>query len=172
MLRLEGCKGKRNSWARGLKPTALTVLLAPSEPQALACGPLLEKTRGSALIGPMAKVIEQPTLVEAAGVPSKTIEEYIGRVNSDTASLSIARMKSPSGWSEPGQKPEFDEFTVVLHGVLHIRLKDREFDVAAGQAVSISAGEWVQYSSPHPEGAEYLAVCLPAFSPELVHRDQ
>jgi mannose-6-phosphate isomerase-like protein (cupin superfamily) len=120
----------------------------------------------------MAKVIEQPTLVEAAGEPSKTIEEYIGRINSDTESLSIARMKSPSGWSEPGQKPEFDEFTVVLQGVLHIRLKDREFDVAAGQAVSISAGEWVQYSSPHPEGAEYLAVCLPAFSPELVHRDQ
>jgi len=120
----------------------------------------------------MAKVIEQPTLVEAAGEPSKTIEEYIGRVNSNTSALSIARMKSPSGWREPGQKPEFDEFTVVLQGVLHIRLKDREFDVAAGQAVSISAGEWVQYSSPHPEGAEYLAVCLPAFSPELVHRDQ
>ncbi len=120
----------------------------------------------------MAKVIEQPTLVEAAGEPSKTIEEYIGRVNSNTTALSIARMKSPSGWSEPGQKPEFDEFTVVLQGVLHIRLKDREFDVAAGQAVSISAGEWVQYSSPHPEGAEYLDVCLPAFSPELVHRDQ
>jgi len=120
----------------------------------------------------MAKVIEQPTLVEAAGEPSKTIEEYIGRVNSNTTALSIARMKSPSGWSEPGQKPEFDEFTVVLQGVLHIRLKDREFDVAAGQAVSISAGEWVQYSSPHPEGAEYLAVCLPAFSPELVHRDE
>jgi len=120
----------------------------------------------------MAKVFEQPTLVEAAGEPSKTIEEYIGRVNSNTTTLSIARMKSPSGWSEPGQKPEFDEFTVVLQGVLHIRLKDREFDVAAGQAVSISAGEWVQYSSPHPEGAEYLAVCLPAFSPELVHRDQ
>ena len=120
----------------------------------------------------MAKVIQQPTLVEAAGEPSKTIEEYIGRVNSNTTALSIAKMKSPSGWSEPGQKPEFDEFTVVLQGVLHIRLKDREFDVAAGQAVSISAGEWVQYSSPHPEGAEYLAVCLPAFSPELVHRDQ
>ncbi len=84
----------------------------------------------------------------------------------------IARMKSPSGWSEPGQKPEFDEFTVVLQGVLHIRLKDREFDVAGCLVVSISAGEWVQYSSPHPKGAEYLAVCLPAFSPELVHRDQ
>jgi len=123
-------------------------------------------------MGVMAKVIEQPTLVEAVGEPSKTIEEYIGRVNSDTASLSIARMKSPSGWSEPGQKPEFEEFTVVLHGVLHLRLKDREFDVAAGQAVSISAGEWVQYSTPHPEGAEYIAVCLPAFSPELVHRDE
>lgn len=123
-------------------------------------------------IGLMAKVIEQPTLVEAAGEPSKTIEEYIGRVNSDTADLSIARMKSPSGWSEPGQKPEFDEFTVVLHGVLHIRLEDREFDLGAGQAVSISAGEWVQYSSPHPEGAEYMAVCLPAFSPALVHRDE
>ena len=119
----------------------------------------------------MAKVIEQPTLVEAAGESSKTIEEYIGRVNSDTTSLSIARMKSPSGWSEPGQKPEFDEFTVVLRGILYIRLKDREFDVAAGQAVSISAGEWVQYSTPHSEGAEYIAVCLPAFSPDLVHRD-
>ncbi len=117
-------------------------------------------------------MIEQPTLVQAAGEPSKTIEEYIGRVNSDTNSLSIARMKSPSGWSEPGQKPEFDEFAVVLRGVLHIRLEDREFDVAAGQAVSISAGEWVQYSTPHPEGAEYFAVCLPAFSPELVHRDE
>lgn len=120
----------------------------------------------------MAKIIEQPTLVEATGEPPKTIQEFVGRVNSDTAGVSIARMKSPSGWREPGQKPEFDEFTVVLQGVLHIRLKDREFDVAAGQAVSISAGEWVQYSSPHPEGAEYLAVCLPAFSPELVHRDQ
>jgi mannose-6-phosphate isomerase-like protein (cupin superfamily) len=120
----------------------------------------------------MARVIEQPTLVQAAGEPSKTIEEYIGRVNSDTNSLSIARMKSPSGWSEPGQKPEFDEFAVVLRGVLHIRLEDQEFDVAAGQAVSISAGEWVQYSTPHPEGAEYFAVCLPAFSPELVHRDE
>ena len=117
-------------------------------------------------------MIEQPTLVQAAGEPSKTIEEYIGRVNSDTNSLSIARMKSPSGWSEPGQKPEFDEFAVVLRGVLHIRLEDREFDVAAGQAVSISAGEWVQYSTHHPEGAEYFAVCLPAFSPELVHRDE
>jgi mannose-6-phosphate isomerase-like protein (cupin superfamily) len=120
----------------------------------------------------MTRIIEQPTLVEAAGEPTKQIQEFVGRVNSDTAGVSIAKMKSPSGWSEPGQTPEFEEYTVVLHGVLHIRLKAREFDVAAGQAVSISAGEWVQYSTPGPEGAEYIAVCLPAFSPELVHRDK
>ncbi|MEE2840224.1 MAG: cupin [Acidobacteriota bacterium] len=120
----------------------------------------------------MTKIIEQPTLVEAAGEPTKQIQEFVGRVNSDTAGVSIAKMKSPSGWSEPGQTPEFEEYTVVLRGVLHIRLKDREFDVAAGQAVSISAGEWVQYSTPGLEGAEYIAVCLPAFSPELVHRDE
>jgi len=120
----------------------------------------------------MAKIIEQPTSVEAAGEPPKSIHEFVGRVNSDTAGVSIAKMKSPSGWSEPGQTPEFDEYTVVLQGFLHIRLKDREFDVAAGKAVSISAGEWVQYSTPGPEGAEYMAVCLPAFSPELVHRDE
>ena len=120
----------------------------------------------------MTKLIEQPTLVEAAGKPTKQIQEFVGRVNSDTAGVSIAKMKSPSGWSEPGQTPEFEEYAVVLRGVLHIRLKDREFDVAAGQAVSISAGEWVQYSTPGLEGAEYIAVCLPAFSPELVHRDE
>ena len=120
----------------------------------------------------MTRIIEQPTLVEAAGEPTKQIQEFVGRVNSDTAGVSIAKMKSPSGWSEPGQTPEFEEYTVVLRGVLHIRLKDREFDVAAGQAVSISAGEWVQYSTPGLEGAEYIAVCLPAFSPELVHRDE
>ncbi len=119
----------------------------------------------------MVKIIEQPTLVEAAGEPTKTILEFVGRVNSDTPGVSIARMKSPSGWGEPGQTPEFDEYTVVLSGVLHVRLEDREFDIAAGQAVSIAAGEWVQYSTPDPEGAEYMAVCLPAFSPELAHRD-
>ncbi|MEE8348182.1 MAG: cupin domain-containing protein [Acidobacteriota bacterium] len=120
----------------------------------------------------MAKIIQQPILVEAAGAPPKTILEFIGRLNSDTTGISIAKMTSPSGWSEPGQTPEFDEYTVVLQGVLHIRLKDRDFDVAAGQAVSISAGEWVQYSTPGPEGAEYMAICMPAFSPELVHRDE
>ena len=119
----------------------------------------------------MTRIIEQPTLVEAAGEPAKQIQEFVGRVNSDTPGVSIAKMKSPSGWSEPGQTPEFDEYTVVLDGVLHVRLKDREFDIAAGQAVSIRAGEWVQYSTPDPEGAEYIAVCLPAFSLELAHRD-
>ncbi len=120
----------------------------------------------------MAKLIEQPALIRAAGEPPKRIEEFFGRVNSDTDSLSIARMKSPPGWSEPGQTPEFDEYTVVLRGMLHIKLKEREFDVAAGQAVSVAGGEWVQYSSPHAEGAEYIAVCRPAFSPELVYRDE
>jgi mannose-6-phosphate isomerase-like protein (cupin superfamily) len=119
----------------------------------------------------MAKLIPSPTKIEAAGQPPKSIEEFIGRVNSQTEALSIARMKSPSGWNEPGQTPEFDEYTVVLRGSLHVKLKDREFDVAAGQALIIQGGEWVQYSTPGPEGAEYIAVCLPAFSPGTVHRE-
>jgi mannose-6-phosphate isomerase-like protein (cupin superfamily) len=92
-------------------------------------------------------------------------------VNSDTSAVSIARMRSPSGWSEPGQTPDFVEYTVVLRGSLHLKFKDQEFDVQAGQAVIVQAGEWVQYSSPSPEGAEYVAVCIPAFSPETVHRE-
>ena len=119
----------------------------------------------------MAIHIQKPTVIEAAGQPPKLIEEFIGRVNSDTSAVSIARMKSPSGWSEPGQTPEFDEYTVVLRGSLHLKLKDQEIDVQAGQAVIVQAGEWVQYSSPSPEGAEYVAVCIPAFSPETVHRE-
>lgn len=119
----------------------------------------------------MAEHITGPTVLQAAGQPPKTIEEFVGRVNSQTDAVSVARMKSPAGWSEPVQTPEFDEYTVVLRGCLHLKLKDREFDVEAGQAVIISAGEAVQYSTPTPEGAEYLAVCLPAFSPKLVHRD-
>jgi mannose-6-phosphate isomerase-like protein (cupin superfamily) len=115
--------------------------------------------------------IEPNTAIEATGQPPKSIEEFIGRVNSDTAADSIARMKSPPGWAEPGQTPEFDEYTVVLRGCLHVKLKDTEFDVAAGQAIIVKAGEWVQYSSPSPEGAEYIAVCIPAFSPNIVHRD-
>ena len=119
----------------------------------------------------MAKYIEKPIVIEAAGFPPKTIEEYVGRVNSGTSAVSIARMKSPSGWTEPGQTPEFDEYTVVLRGCLRVRLKDAAFDVSAGQAILVRAGEWVQYSSPAAEGAEYIAVCIPAFSPETVHRE-
>ena len=96
----------------------------------------------------MATLIQKPTAIQAAGQPPKLIEEFIGRVNSATTAVSIARMRSPSGWSEPGQTPEFDEYTVVLHGCLHVKLKGQEFDVRAGQAVIVEAGEWVQYSSP------------------------
>ena len=120
----------------------------------------------------MATLIQGPTKIEAAGNPPKSIEEFIGRVNSQTESVSIANMKSPSGWTEPGQTPEFDEFTVVLKGTLHVGLRDRELDVQAGQAVIVQAGEWVQYSSPSPGGAEYIAVCIPAFSLDTVRRDE
>lgn len=120
----------------------------------------------------MATKITKPTKIQAAGNKPKTIEEYIGRVNSKTDALSIARMKSPEGWVEPGQTPQFDEYTVVLKGLLHIKLKDQEFDINEGQAIIINKGEWVQYSSPNKDGAEYIAVCLPAFSPGLVHRDE
>jgi mannose-6-phosphate isomerase-like protein (cupin superfamily) len=119
----------------------------------------------------MATHIATPTVLHAAGQPPKTIEEFIGRMNSKTEAVSIARMNSPCGWSEPGQTPQFDEYTIVLQGSLHIKTKDQEFDVIAGQAAITYAGEWVQYSTPAPEGAEYIAVCLPAFSPTLVHRD-
>lgn len=119
----------------------------------------------------MAARIAAPTVLHAAGQPPKTIEEFVGRVNSNTEAVSIARMQSPHGWSEPGQTPQFDEYTVVLRGCLHVKTKSQEFDVHAGQAVVTRAGEWVQYSTPSPEGAEYIAVCLPAFSPSLVHRD-
>lgn len=120
----------------------------------------------------MAELIEKPTRIEAAGQPPKTIEEFIGRVNSRTSAVSIARMVSPGGWSEPAQQPEFDEYTVVLRGTLRVQVKDAEFDVNAGQAIIVHAGEWVRYSSPVTGGAEYIAVCLPAFSPAIVHRDE
>ena len=119
----------------------------------------------------MANFIQKPTTIKAAGEPPKSIEEFIGRVNSSTAAVSIARMKSPAGWVEPGQTPEFDEYTVVLRGSLHVKLRDAEHDIGAGQAIIVHAGEWVQYSSPSPEGAEYVAVCIPAFSPETVNRE-
>jgi ethanolamine utilization protein EutQ (cupin superfamily) len=118
----------------------------------------------------MPEHITTPTIIEAAGTPPKLIEEYVGRVNTGTVAVSIARMKSPPGWSEPGQRPEFDEYTVVLRGRLLVEHEAGTLDVAAGEAVLARAGEWVRYSTPD-EGAVYVAVCIPAFSPETVHRD-
>ncbi len=113
-----------------------------------------------------------PAVIAAAGNKPKTIQEYIGRVNSGTEAVSIARMKSPQGWVEPGQQPEFDEYTVVLAGALHVQTLDGAVQrVGAGETVVAPAGEWVQYSTPETGGAEYIAVCLPAFAPRLVHRD-
>jgi quercetin dioxygenase-like cupin family protein len=119
----------------------------------------------------MPKLIERPTIVEAAGNKPKEIAEYVGRVNSSTSAVSIAMMKSPPGWVEPGQTPEFDEYTLVLRGTLRVEGRDGTIDVRAGQAVIAHRGEWVRYSTPESDGAEYVAVCLPAFSPETVHRD-
>ena len=119
----------------------------------------------------MPTLIAQPTRIEAAGNKPKLIDEYIGRVNSRHEQVSIAHMRSPSGWVEPGQTPEFDEFTVVLKGMLRVTHRDGTLDVQAGQAVVAHRGEWVQYSTPGPEGAEYVAICLPAFAPATVHRD-
>jgi len=113
-----------------------------------------------------------PTIVEAVGNKPKRIEEYFGRVNSGTSALSIARMKSPSGWVEPAQTPEFDEYTVVLKGALEVEHDGGTLHVSAGQAIIAQAGERVRYSTPGPDGAEYIAVCLPAFSPGAVHRDE
>jgi len=115
--------------------------------------------------------IRQPSVIEAAGNKPKRIEEFIGRVNSKTGGVSVARMKSPGGWVEPGQTPEFDEYTVVLNGSLRVTTHDGVIDVGAGEAVITHKGEWVQYSTPGAEGAEYIAVCLPAFSIDTVHRD-
>lgn len=120
----------------------------------------------------MATLISSPTRIEAHGHPPKTIEEFIGRVNSGTNNVSIARMVSPSGWSEPGQKPEFDEYTVVLRGELRVETVGGIHDVSAGQAIIVHRDEWVRYSSPAEGGAEYIAICLPAFSPDTVHREE
>jgi ethanolamine utilization protein EutQ (cupin superfamily) len=119
----------------------------------------------------MPKLIPSPTRIVAAGNKPKMIDEFIGRVNNAEARLSLARMRSPSGWIEPGQTPEFDEFTLVLNGALRVQHAGGVLDVPAGQAFIATAGEWVQYSTPHPDGAEYISVCLPAFSPATVHRD-
>jgi len=120
----------------------------------------------------MPSLISKPTVVQAAGTKPKLIEEYVGRVNTKATDVSIARMKSPAGWVEPGQRPEFDEYTIVLNGMLRVTGEDGIIDVRAGQAVLVRGGEWVQYSTPEPEGAEYVAVCLPAFSMDTVHRDE
>ncbi len=119
----------------------------------------------------MPTLISQPTRVQAAGNKPKLIDEYIGRVNSKTSAASVAHMRSPQGWVEPGQTPEFDEFTIVLKGMLRVEHKAGALEVRAGQAVVAHAGEWVRYSTPEDGGAEYIAVCLPAFSMESVHRD-
>jgi len=128
----------------------------------------------------MPTLIKSPVKIEAAGNPSgpglvdkpKIIEEFIGRVNSKSEQLSIAKMKSPAGWEEPGQTPEFDEYTLVLKGMLRVETKDQIYDVHSGQAIITHKGEWIKYSTPESEGAEYIAVCFPAFSPETVHRDE
>ncbi len=119
----------------------------------------------------MPKLIEKPTVIDCVGTKPKQIQEFAGRVNSGHASVSVARMVSPSGWEEPGQRPEFEEITVVLKGSLRVEHEGGALDVRAGQAIVTSPGEWVRYSTPGPEGAEYVAVCLPAFSPETVNRD-
>ena len=120
----------------------------------------------------MPTLISKPSIVEAVGTKQKQIEEYAGRVNSGHEGVSVARMTSPEGWEEPGQRPEFEEITVVLRGLLRVEYEGGHLDVNAGQAVVTASGEWVRYSSPAPGGAEYMAICLPAFSPRIVHRDQ
>jgi mannose-6-phosphate isomerase-like protein (cupin superfamily) len=119
----------------------------------------------------MPTLIQKPTRIEEAGNKPKLIDEYVGRVNTGETAVSIAHMRSPAGWIEPGQTPEFDEYTVVLQGLLRVESRDGTLDVCAGQAVLVRKGEWVRYSTPGEEGAEYIAVCLPAFSPATVHRD-
>ncbi len=119
----------------------------------------------------MPTLITAPAIVQAAGNKPKIIEEFIGRVNSRSDAVSIARMRSPGGWVEPGQAPKFDEYTIVLRGLLRVTSRAGTTDVATGQAIVAHRGEWVQYSTPEPEGAEYISVCLPAFAPGTVHRD-
>jgi mannose-6-phosphate isomerase-like protein (cupin superfamily) len=119
----------------------------------------------------MPRRIEKPVVIEAAGSRPKLIEEFVGRPSTGSSDVSVARMRSPSGWEEPGQRPQFQEITVVLKGSLRVAYEGGQMDVAAGQAVITAPGEWVRYSTPHPDGAEYIAVCLPAFSPQTVHRD-
>ncbi len=119
----------------------------------------------------MPQLVDAPVIVRAAGQPPKRIEEYVGRKSSGAGHVSVARMRSPAGWAEPGQRPSFEEITVVLAGTLRVEHEGGVLDVQAGQALVARPGEWVRYSSPGPQGAEYVSVCLPAFSLETVHRD-
>lgn len=119
----------------------------------------------------MPRLIPSPTRVDADGDPPKVIDEYVGRLSSEDLGISVAHMRSPQGWSEPGQTPEFDEYTVVLKGKLIVEHRGGRLEVSSGQAVHAAPGEWVRYSTPDPEGAEYVAVCVPAFAPDIVHRD-
>jgi mannose-6-phosphate isomerase-like protein (cupin superfamily) len=132
--------------------------------------PPLAATRPRQETGMITK-IDKPAIIAAAGSKPKRIEEYVGRVNTGCTAVSIARMTSAGGWQEPGQRPEFSEYTLVLRGMLRVETVDGTTDIAAGQALIVPAGQWVRYSTPNPEGAEYIAVCLPAFAPETVHRD-
>jgi quercetin dioxygenase-like cupin family protein len=120
----------------------------------------------------MPRLIEKPAVIAPAGSKPKQIEEFAGRVNSGHSGVSVARMVSPPGWEEPGQRPEFEEITIVLRGMLRVEHERGVIDVRAGQAIATAPGEWVRYSTPEPDGAEYIAVCLPAFSPATVHRDE
>jgi mannose-6-phosphate isomerase-like protein (cupin superfamily) len=120
----------------------------------------------------MPTLIETPSIIVAAGNKPKRIEEYAGRVNSGHSAVSVARMTSPAGWQEPGQRPDFEEVTVVLRGMLRVESEEGTLDVRAGQAVVTRPGEWIRYSTPDADGAEYIAVCVPAFSPATVHRDE
>jgi len=119
----------------------------------------------------MTKLINKPTIIKAAGNKEKIIKEFFGMVNSASSEISIAKMESPEGWEEPGQIPEFDEYTVVLNGKLQVKTSDNTFTVEKNQGILVTKNQWVQYSSPFEGGAEYMAICLPAFSPETVHRD-
>ena len=152
--------------ARLASHTCATRGYSPAVSSAFPCANVFD-----VLYFPMPTLIPQPTRIQAAGNKPKLIDEYVGRVNSKTTATSVAHMRSPQGWLEPGQTPEFDEFTIVLKGMLRVEHKNGSLDVNAGQAVIAHAGEWIRYSTPQEGGAEYIAVCLPAFAMETVHRD-
>ena len=120
----------------------------------------------------MVRKIAKPAVIQAAGNKPEIIEEYIGRINTKSAEISIAKLNCPKGWIEPGQKPDFTEYTIVLEGILKVTTNENEIDVKAGEAIIVEKGEWVQNSAPYDGGAKYIAVCIPAFSPDIVHRDE